>query len=342
MRGSNSSFLTLIPKIASPRQLTHYRPISMIGSMYKVLSKLLAKRLSKVLQKLISPTQSRFLPHRNIMEGVLIANELIDEVKRAKSSCLIFKADIEKAFDSVNWDYLFSMMRSLGFGEIWIGWMRECLSTARVAVLFNGSPSNEVTMCRGLCQGDPFSPLLFLIAGEGLNGIIKEAKRHGMINGVKVGKEKVEITNLQYADDTNLVGEASEKEVISMKAVMRIFEIVSGLKVNFAKSRLIGVNVDEEWLSHMADLLNCGKGQIPFKYLGLPVGANPRRCDTWKPVIDSVKKKLKSWSPNLLSFGARLVLVRHVLSSLPTYFFSLFKAPKAIINQITSLQRNFL
>lgn len=117
---------------------------------------------------------------------------------------------------------------------------------------------------------------------------------------------------------------ATELEVISMKAIMRIFEMVLGLKVNFAKSSLIGVNVYEGWLSNMADLLNCRKGKPLFKYLGLSVGANSRRCNTWKSIIDSVKQKLKSWSPNLLSFGARLVLVRSVLSSLPTYLFLLF------------------
>lgn len=206
VRGSNSSFLTLVPKIVSHHQLVHYRPISMINSMYKVVSKLLANRLSTVLQKVISPTQSGFLPHRNIMEGVLVANELVDEVKRSSSSCIIFKADIEKAFDSVSWKYLFSMMRNMGFGEIWIGWIRECLSNAKVAlskkknakvaILVNESPKNEVSMSRELGQGDPLIPLLFLIAGEGLNGIIKEAKSHGMLSGVKVGKEKIEITNL--------------------------------------------------------------------------------------------------------------------------------------------------
>lgn len=150
VRGSNSSFLTRVPKIASPQQLSHYRPISMIDSMYKVLSKLMENRLSKVLQKLISQSQSGFLPNGNITEGVLIANEVVDEVKRSNSSCIIFKADIEKAFDSVNWEYIFSMMRSMGFGEIWMGWVRECVISTKIAILVNGSPTNEISMNRGL------------------------------------------------------------------------------------------------------------------------------------------------------------------------------------------------
>lgn len=136
-----------------------------------------------------------------------------------------------------------------------------------------------------------------------------------------MGKEKVEITLLQHADDALFIGEASIDEALLMRNIMRSFEIISGLKVNFSKSNLMGVNV-QDLLSQLADMLHCNKGKIPFKYLGLPVGANPRRCETWKPVIDSVKKKLRSWNPNLLSFGVRLVLVRSVLSSLPTYFFT--------------------
>lgn len=101
VRGSNPSFITLIPKKSSPQALSDYRPISMIGCLYKILSKLLALRLSKVLSKAISPTHSAFLPDRHITEGVLIANELVEEARRKGSSCVIFKADIEKAFDSV-------------------------------------------------------------------------------------------------------------------------------------------------------------------------------------------------------------------------------------------------
>lgn len=213
VKGSNSSFLTLIPKVACPQQLTHYRPISMIGCMYKILSKLLANRLSKVLKKVISPTQSGFLPGRSTSEGILVANELVDEVKRSSSSFVIFKADIEKAFDSVSCGYLFAIMRSMGFGETWIGWIRECLRTVRIAVLVNGSPTNEISMSRGLRQGDPLSPLSFLIAAKGLNGLIEVAKEAGMLKGVVVGREKTIITHLQYADDTLLIGEASDGEI---------------------------------------------------------------------------------------------------------------------------------
>lgn len=167
----------------------------MIGCSYKILSKILAARLSTVLKKVFSPTQTAFLPHRNITEGVLLANEVLDAVKRSGSSCIVFKADIEKAFDSVSWNYLFFMMRKLGFGDIWISWIKECLSSAKIAALVNGSQTNEIEMHRGLRQGDPLSPLLFPIAAEGLNGVIRAASEQGLYKGVEIGKDKILITH---------------------------------------------------------------------------------------------------------------------------------------------------
>lgn len=128
------------------------------------------------------------------------------------------------------------MMRSIGFGEIWICWIKECLVTAKIAVLVNGSPMNEFSMSRGLRQGDPLSLLLFLIATEGLNGLISAAKQDGLYKGVAVGRERVVVTHLQYTDDMLLIGEACDEEVGVMKAIMRCFKAISGLKANFAKA----------------------------------------------------------------------------------------------------------
>lgn len=124
------------------------------------------------------------------------------------------------------------------------------------------------------------------------------------------------------------MGVGIDENIHAMKNVLRMFELISGLKINLTKSSPIGVNTSVEWLESMAAYLGCKKGETPFSYHGLPVGANPRLSTTWKRVIEAVRKKLASWNPNTLSFGARIVLVKVVLSLLPTYFFSLFKAPK--------------
>nr|KYP57260.1 Transposon TX1 uncharacterized [Cajanus cajan] len=173
-KGTNSTFITLIPKVDDPQTLGDYRPISLVGCLYKILAKILANRLKKVLPSVIDDRQSAFLEGTNLLQSVVIANETLDEVKKEKKSCTFFKVDYEKAYDSVNWEFLLYMLRRLGFDTKWIQWIRACLESAHVSVLINGSPSEEFKMSRGLRQGDPLSPFLFTIVVEGLTGLMRE------------------------------------------------------------------------------------------------------------------------------------------------------------------------
>jgi hypothetical protein len=143
--------------------------------MYKILSKLLANRLKGVLGKLISKCQSAFLPHRQILDGVVVLNELIDLAKRRKDECFLFKVYFERAYDTVSWLFLERMMVKLGFAEGWLKWMRACIFEISMSILVNGSQTNDFKVGKGLRQGDPLSPFLFLIVAEGLAGMIYEA-----------------------------------------------------------------------------------------------------------------------------------------------------------------------
>lgn len=127
-----------------------------------------------------------------------------------------------------------------------------------------------------------------------------------------------------------------------MKAILRSFEIVSGLKINYAKSSVLGLNIEERILQGASAFLACRIGKLPFKFLGIPIGANPRRYDTWEPVISKVRLRLSSWKSRQLTIGGRLTLINSVLSSLPLYFFSFYKAPKKVINELVRLQKQFL
>nr|KYP66721.1 Transposon TX1 uncharacterized [Cajanus cajan] len=132
-KGTNSTFITLIPKVDDPQSLGDYRPISLVGCLYKILAKILANRLKKVLPSVIDDRQSAFLEGRNLLQSVVIANETLDEVKKEKKSCIFFKVDYEKAYDSVNWEFLLYMLRRLGFDPKWIQWIRACLESAHVS-----------------------------------------------------------------------------------------------------------------------------------------------------------------------------------------------------------------
>ncbi|GKV33229.1 hypothetical protein SLEP1_g41758 [Rubroshorea leprosula] len=223
VKGLNSSFLTLIPKKLNSVELKDFRPISLIGCIYKLLAKVLANRLKMVMSQIISNTQSAFVGGRQLVDGVLVLNEVVEEVKRRKHQAFIFKADFEKAYDCVDWSFLDWMMNRFGFGVRWRGWIKECLSTARISVLVNGSPTEEFRMGKGLRQGDPLSPFLFLMIAEGLHGLVKKAELEGLLHGIDVGSKGLNISLLQFADDTLISGKANGENIFTVKTILREF-----------------------------------------------------------------------------------------------------------------------
>ncbi|GJS35609.1 transposon TX1 uncharacterized [Tanacetum coccineum] len=146
--GCNPSFIVLIPKKSDPLGFSDYRPISLIGRVYKIISKILANRLEKVIALVIGPNQSAFIARRKILDGCLIANEIIRMASLEKTKLLLFKVDFDNAFDSVNWCFLHNIMRQMGFGIKWRMWIDSCLSSASISTLVNGSPTKEFKMER--------------------------------------------------------------------------------------------------------------------------------------------------------------------------------------------------
>ncbi|GJV20643.1 RNA-directed DNA polymerase, eukaryota [Tanacetum coccineum] len=142
-RGCNSSFVALIPKNSDPKFVTDFRPISLIGCLYKVVTKILALRLLKIISGLISDVQTAFVPGRQILDGPFIINELLAWCKHYKHQAMVFKVDFAKAYDSIRWDYLMDVLKSFGFGDKWCGWIKGSLSASMASVLVNGSPTAE-------------------------------------------------------------------------------------------------------------------------------------------------------------------------------------------------------
>jgi hypothetical protein len=138
----------------------------------------------------------------------MIVNELIDLAKRRKDKCLLFKVDFERAYDTVNWQFLDYMMRRMGFVEGWRKWISACVFNSSMSVLVNGSPTSDFNVGKGLRQGDPLSPFLFLIVVEGLSGLMRKAAENNLFHGYKVS-DNIMFHSLQFADDTILVGEGN-------------------------------------------------------------------------------------------------------------------------------------
>ena len=151
----NATFLFLIPKKVNALNIRDFRPINLIGSVYKLLAKVLANRLALVLDSIVSKAQNSFVGGRKILDSVLIDNECLDSQIKSGIPGLICKLDIEKVYDYVNWDCLYYILDCMGFGSKWIRWMQACISIVRFSVIVNGAPSSFFYSSRGLRQGDP-------------------------------------------------------------------------------------------------------------------------------------------------------------------------------------------
>jgi len=341
-KGCNASFVALVPKVRDPSRLEQYRPISLVGAVYKIIAKLLAERLKKVLPSVVDESQSAFLKGRGIIDSVLMANEVVEDIRRRGRSGLCLKVDFEKAYDSVRWEFLYDMLQRMGFHHRWVMWIRGCLESASISVLVNGSPTEEFKPSRGIRQGDPLAPFLFLIVAEGLAGLVRQAVKTNMLHGLKIGRKEVDISLLQYADDTLFLCENSFTNVVTLKAILRGFEIASGLKINFHKSKLVGFNVLSSDMDCYTRTLNCSQMGNKFNYLGIEVGGNPRKEKFWEPVLGKFKSRLNVWKGRFLSMAGRICLIKSVITAIPLYYLSLFKAPESVYKRIISIQRRFL
>jgi hypothetical protein len=226
-RSLNASFIALIPKKQNASNIRDFRPISLIGSVYKLLAKVLANRLKGVLDKLISESQNAFVGGRKILDSVLIANECLDSRLKSRIPGVICKLDIEKAYDHVNWSCLLHLLERMGFGRRWRLWIESCISSVQFSVLVNGSPEGFFSCSRGLRQGDPLSPLLFLLVMEVLSRMLRKVEEEGLIRGFRAGSNAAEglcISHLLYADDTILFCDADLDQLVYVRMVLTCFE----------------------------------------------------------------------------------------------------------------------
>ena len=155
---------------------------------------------------------------------------------------------------------------------------------------------------------------------EGLAGVARVAEEKKLIDSLEVGKDKVKVNMLQYADDTLFFCEANTKSVFNIKAILQCFELSSGLKVNFAKSRIGGTGLDQVVLQRFTTILNCDTMVSPFIYLGMSVGGSHKCGDFWNGVIEKVQARLSRWKGRCLTMAGRIFLIKSVLSSIPLFF----------------------
>ncbi|XP_042939580.1 uncharacterized protein LOC122274622 [Carya illinoinensis] len=180
--GLNHTLIALIPKTSAPRSVNEYRPISLCNVWYKLISKVLANRLKPVLQDVISWNQSAFLSGRLITDNIMVAYELLHTMQarqKEREGNMAIKLDMSRAYDRVEWGFLQTMLSKLGFSDKWRKLVMACVKSVFYSVVVNGTPGDIIWPTRGLRQGDPLSPYLFLLCVEGLSTLLKEAEARG-------------------------------------------------------------------------------------------------------------------------------------------------------------------
>lgn len=236
----NRSRMVLLPKKLGAVDVDAFRPICLQNCTMKILTKLLTRRLQDEIPRLIDINLTGFIKGRSISDTFVYALELVQIFHKRKKLALVLKLDFAKAFDTVNWVGLCRVLRAKGFSEVWITWMEQILHTSKSAVLVNDCPGPWITYQRGLRQGDPISPFLFLLMAETLQCMIRSCVEiwHPTEPGLPCAV-------LQYADDTLIILQGDLSGVSALKLSLDQFVALSGLHINYAKSTLVPIHMDE-------------------------------------------------------------------------------------------------
>ena len=235
VKSLNSTFIVMVPKKERADDFKDFRPIRLVGSLYNLIAKVLANRMKKVMSRLVNKAQNAFVEGRQILDASLIASEAIDSMTRRKEKGILCKLDVEKAYDKLNWKFLLTVLREMGFGSKWIGWIQWCISIASFSMIINGSPVGFFKSTRGLRQGDPLSPYLFVLEMEVFSIMIDKATRGGYPTGYNFRNCFGDVTNIShllFADDTLVFCKDSEDEMLYLNWILLYFEALLGLRIN--------------------------------------------------------------------------------------------------------------
>lgn len=339
--GWNETVVVLIPKVKTPESLKDLRPISLCNVVYKLVSKVLANRLKLILDEIISPNQSAFVPGRLISDNTILAYEMSHFMKRKRSGkqgYMAVKLDMSKAYDRVEWSFLEQVMTKLGFCDQFVANVMKCVRSVSYRFKVNGNITETVVPGRGLRQGDPISPYLFLLCAEGFSALLHEAEAKGHITGIKLAPTAPSVNHLLFADDSLLLLEATAESAAAVNAILQAYEEASGQVINREKSSILFSKNCSRRLKESI-LLAFGlraEGQ-GGKYLGLPTYIGLDRAKAFAYIKEKIWKRIVGWKERFLSKAAREILIKAIAQAIPTYAMACFDLTKGLCDDISQM-----
>lgn len=294
---------------------------------------------------IISENHSVFVPGRLITDNVLVAYELshyLMNKKKGKEGYTAVKADMSKVYDRVEWSFLKAMLKKLGFSRSWVDLIMKCVTTVRYQIRVNGQLTEQFCPSRGLRQGDPVSPYLFVICAEGLSALLHAAEREGRISGVKVCPAAPVVSHLFFADDSIIMLKSNQEEADALKEILDIYEQCSGQCINVEKSALMfSNNTSTEARNSVKSNLQIQSENWNAKYLGLPVHVGRSRKQAFTYIKGAMAGRIYGWKERLIAKVGKESLVTAVAQAVPTFAMSCFDLTKSFCHELSALIGNY-
>ncbi|GJS60016.1 putative RNA-directed DNA polymerase, eukaryota, reverse transcriptase zinc-binding domain protein [Tanacetum coccineum] len=339
----NHTFIALIPKVSTPHRINDYRPISCCNVIYKCISKILTNRIIEGIKEIVSDNQSAFVPGRRISDNILLTQELMHNYHRNRGPprCA-FKVDIQKAYDTVDWNFLETILKRFGFHTVMIKWIMTCVSSSSYSICVNGDVHGFFKGKRGLRQGDPLSPYLFTLVMEVLTLILRRQVRNSDFFRYHKHCEEIQLINVCFADDLFLFARGDVNSAKIIMDSLNEFKNVSGLVPSIPKSTVYFCNVVNHVKLAILSIMPFSEGTLPVTYLGVPLISTRLFNRDCKVLVEKAQNRIGDWKNKSLSYAGRLQLCKSVISSMHVYWASVLMIPIGILLDIEQLIRGFL